>query len=160
VGLPTVLLQVARSLGSLDKAFDRIAHDLEDRLTPQRCIAGLRAHADHRFTPPGSGPEAPLTDVIVHGVDILHPLGRSVAVAPAALHRSLEWLTTGSTKGYLPSSRRRGLTLVATDLDARFGDGNAEIRGPAVALAAGLLGRRSLLGQLDGPGVAVLQGRI
>ena len=33
--------------------------------------------ADSRFTPPGLGPQAPLTDVVVHGQDIRRPLGIS-----------------------------------------------------------------------------------
>ncbi len=160
VSLPTVAVAMARSFGNLGRAFDGIAHDLEHRLSPERCVAGLREHATSRFTPPMSPPEAPLTDVIVHGADMLHPLGRSVAVDPEAITRVLRWLTTANPKGFMPTSRRTGLVLVATDLDERFGEGPAEVRGPAVALAVGLLGRRPVLDQLDGEGVAILAARL
>ena len=70
VSAPAVLFQMARAR-SLDGGFDRVARRLAERLDPAACIAGLRDHADSRFTPPGSGPEAPLTDVIVHGADML-----------------------------------------------------------------------------------------
>ncbi len=160
VGLPTVMLQIARSFGSIDKAFDTVAKDLARRLTPEQSIAGLRANAEHRFTPPGSGAEAPLTDVLVHGADILHPLERTASADPDALAVSLRWLARGKAKGFLPRSRVVGLSFEATDIGVRCGDGSAVVRGPALALCGALVGRRALLDLLSGDGRDVLAARI
>ena len=85
---PTVLVEVVKAR-SLAGGFDRLARRLADTLDPAACVTGLRDHAGSRFTPPGFGPEAPLSDVIVHGADMLQPLGRSVAIDPALRDLSL-----------------------------------------------------------------------
>ncbi|MBX3285356.1 MAG: maleylpyruvate isomerase family mycothiol-dependent enzyme [Acidimicrobiales bacterium] len=160
IKVPTVLIGIVRHRGSIDRAFDQMALDLARRLPPGRCAAGLREHAGHRFTPPMMGPEAPLTDVIVHGNDILAPLGRSVAVAPDALRTSLAWLAKGDAKGFLPRSRVQGLAFEATDVDLRCGSGPAVVSGPALAVITTLLGRRSGVDQLAGDGLALLLERL
>ncbi len=157
--LPTVLIAVARAR-SFDGGFDRVARDLAVSLDPAACVAGLRAHADSRFTPPGFGPEAPLTDVIVHGDDMLQPLGRAAPVAPEALAVSLAWLSSGRAKGFAPKGRVSGLTVQATDLDMRFGSGSSIVSGPAAELCAALCGRRQSIARLSGDGVAVLASRL
>src|ERR1700712_1847205 len=91
---PTFLVEMVKARGSFDRANARLATALARRMDPASCIAGLRAHADHRFTPPGFGPEAPLTDTIIHGIDILQTVGRSVDVAPEALQISLPFMVT------------------------------------------------------------------
>ena len=156
--LSTVLLAVARAR-SLDGGFDRVARNLAASLNPAACIAGLRTHAGSRFTPPGSGPEAPLTDVIVHGDDMLQPLGRAVPVDPEALAVALGWLTSGRATAFAPKGRVAGLTVDATDLDLRFGTGSSTVSGPASALCAALCGRHQAISQLSGDGVAVLASR-
>jgi uncharacterized protein (TIGR03083 family) len=157
--IPTVLIEVvmARSLGG---GFDRLARKIARSLPPAACVAGLRDHADSRFTPPGSGPEAPLTDVIVHGADMLQPSGRSVDVDPVALAISLEFLTRGKAKGFMPRGRVDGLVFEASDLDFRGGPGTAVVRGPALAICTVLCGRRALLDQLSGEGLDTLAARL
>jgi uncharacterized protein (TIGR03083 family) len=159
VSLPKVVLAVTRAR-SLDGGFDRVARDVASRLDPAACIAGLREHADSRFTPPGSGPEAPLTDVVVHGADMLQPLGRSVEIAPDALRTSLTWLARGRAKAFVPRGRVDGLSFEATDIDLRCGNGPAAVRGPALELCGSLCGRASMLGKLSGDGAEVLRTRM
>ena len=124
----TVMVEVVRARG-LDRGFDRVARRVADRLDPAGCVAGLRAHADSRFTPPGAGPEAPLTDVIVHGADILVPSGRAVGVDPVALATTLEYLVGAPAKGFVPKGRTDGLVFEATDLDVRVGLGTTSWSG-------------------------------
>ena len=159
VSMPSMLLEVARAR-SLDGGFDRAAHRVAGRLDPAACVAGLRDNATSRFTPPGSGPEAPLTDVIVHGVDMLEPSGRSVAVDPVALATALEFLAGGRAKGFVPRGRVDGLVFEASDLDVRTGRGALVVRGPAVDLCGVLCGRRALVDRLSGEGLATLVARI
>ena len=156
--IPTVLVEVVKAR-SLAGGFDRLARKIADALPPAACVASLRDHADSRFTPPGFGPEAPLTDVIVHGVDMLAPSGRSVEVDPVALATSLEFLLRGKSKGFVSKGRIGGLAFEASDLDFRGGPGPLVVRGPALALCATLCGRRALLGQLSGEGLDTLSTR-
>ena len=159
VSLPSMLLDMARAR-SLDGGFDRVAHRLAGRLDPAACVAGLRDNAASHFTPPGSGPEAPLTDVIVHGLDTLVPSGRSVAVDPVALATALEFVAGGRAKGFVPRGRVDGLVFEASDVDVRIGHGGMVVRGPAVALCGVLCGRRTLVDRLSGEGLATLVARI
>ena len=159
VSVPTVLVEVARAR-SLAGGFDRLARKLATRLSPEECIAGLRDHAGSRFTPPGSGPEAPLTDLIVHGVDMLQPSGRSVDADPVALAAALEFLTRGNPKTFVPRGRTDGLAFEASDLEFRGGPGPSVVRGPAAAVCATLCGRKALLHELTGEGLATLASRL
>ncbi len=160
VSAPTFLLGVVRARGSIDRAMDRFSREVADRLPPEACVQGLRDHADHRFTPPGAGPEAPLTDVVVHGDDLLRPLGRSVDVAEEASAVVLSWLAGGSARLLVPRSRLADLVFEPTDLDLRVGAGVGVVAGPVRSVIGALVGRRSHLPDLRGDGVAVLAGRI
>lgn len=103
----TLLVGLVMARGNLDKAMDRASRDLANRMSPATCVATLRDHADDRFVPPLMPIEAPLTDLALHGADILRPLGRSVAVAPAGLRVILGCLTSASAK--------RGFRAVSLD---------------------------------------------
>jgi uncharacterized protein (TIGR03083 family) len=158
VSLPKVVVAITRER-SLNGGFDRVACDLAARLDPAACVAGLWEHAHSTFAPPGSGPEAPLTDVLVHGAEMLQPLGRSTDITPDALRASLTWLARGREKGFAPKGRVQGLAFEATDLDLRCGDGPSVVRGPTLALCGALCGRAPMLEQLSGDGVGILETR-
>ena len=159
VSTPALITAVLRS-GGLDRGMHRLSCTLAERLDPGQCVAGLRDHASHRFTPPGSGPEAPLSDVLVHGNDMLYPLGRMVEPDHEALITALGWLSAGRARGFVPRGRAEGLTLRATDLDQTFGSGDRVASGPALALCSVLTGRTSMIEELSGPGVGVLASRL
>ena len=142
VPMPAVIWSVVRS-GGIDRGFDRVAKELALRLTPA-----------------GFGPEAPLTDVIAHGADMLIPLDRSVAIVPEALVTSLTWLVAGKTRGFAPKHRVDGLRFSATDLNLTVGLGDAEVKGPALSLIGTLVGRGTFSEHLDGPGAAILRARL
>jgi len=158
VSVPSLAVAITRSL-SLAGGFDRVARDVAGRLDPAACVRGLRDNAGSHFTPPGYGPEAPLTDVLVHGSDMLVPLGREVDPAPDALAASLEWLVEGKAKAFVARGRVEGLVFEATDLDRSFGAGTGVVRGPALALCGALCGRGVLLDRCTGDGVPVLAAR-
>lgn len=153
------VVELAKALGSFDKANERVAVDLATRLDPAACIAGLRANAESHFTPPMFGPEAPLTDTIVHGGDILQPAGGTVAVAPDALAVSLPFLTTKKARMGFGAVDADGLRLAPTDLDLVVGEGE-ELAGPGRSIVCALAGRRPFLDDLSGPGVEVLRARL
>ena len=135
---------------------DRFSREMADRLDPQGCVDLLRANATSRFTPPGIGVEAPLTDVVVHGADVLRPLGRSRTIAPDALRSALTFVTSPKAAKGFGARPIAGLTVEATDVDVRLGSGDAVVSGPALALCGALLGRADYRSELSGDGVALL----
>ncbi len=160
VSTPAFMVGVLKARGNVDRAMDRFSRDLADRFPPTEWPAMLRANAEDRFTPPGFGPEAPLTDVVIHGADILRPLGRQVDVSADALRTVLGFLTSTQARRTFGTVGREGLALEATDLDLRIGSGDRVVAAPALALCGALLRRRAYLTDLQGPGKEVLTARI
>lgn len=145
VGKPGFALGLLRHRGNFDRFADRWAHDTARSTSPDELVAVLREHADSRFTPPGIGPEAPLTDVVVHGLDIRIPLGLPTSdLDPAALPIVLDFLATSNGKrvGVEPHAFDH-VRLEATDLDWAHGTGTV-LRAPAVDLVAHLCRARTL----------------
>ena len=126
----------------------------------EEIVAGLCEKADSHFTPPGLGPQAPLTDVVVHGQDIRRPLGISRDIDPDRQLLILDFLTgPDASKGFSRKSLLANVKLHATDLNWTFGDGEI-VSGPAEAIMMSLVGRGSALADLSGDGVAVLEQRL
>lgn len=159
VAKPAFLLGVLKARGGIDRAMDRFSLDLAGRHPSSAWPSMLRTNAGHRFTPPGFGPEAPLTDVVVHGADILTPLGRRVDVSTEALRTVFAFLTSSRARSSMGTLDRAGLALEAEDIDVRIGSGDALVQGPALALCGALLRRRAHLDQLRGPGVEAMAAR-
>jgi uncharacterized protein (TIGR03083 family) len=157
VSVPRVVLAVLLSRGDFDRANRRVTRTLA-----RRSFADLRrtlhAGADARFTPPGSGPQAPLVDVLVHGADVRRPLGLHHDVPAPRARAALEFLST-SPRGFVPKGALTGLRLVAQDVGFAHGDG-PEVRGPADALLLAVTGRAAGLDDLAGEGVGVLRSRL
>lgn len=159
VSVPSFAVGLLKARGRFDVANVRFAKDLARRMGPAECIAGLRANAEHRFTPPGFGPEAPLTDVIVHGCDALEPVGRRVDVAADALATSLSFMAARKGSRGFPAPDLSEVRLVPDDVDLVVGGGSLEVTGPGRSMLAALLGRTAMLGDLAGPGVDHLRPR-
>ena len=105
----------------------------------------LRANAAARFTPPGMGPEAPLTDLVVHGLDVRIPLGLPATdLDHDALAATLRFLATRSARHFGgPADAFATRRLAATDVDWSHGTGPTE-RAPATDLIAHLCRARPL----------------
>lgn len=120
-------------------------------------VAYLRAHLVPHGITSWFGGGVGLTDGLIHHQDIRRALGRPRAV-PADRVRPALGFALNSPK--LPSRRHvRDLTLVATDLDWVHGEGTT-VTGPAEALLMAAAGRQDALGDLDGPGAALLADRL
>ncbi len=157
--VPTTISAVMRS-GFRVPRFVQIMTAGAARRSDQELIGLFRERAEHRWSPPGFGLEAPLTDILVHGVDIRHPLGRSHAPDPAALGEGLAFAVQRKAgRGFTTPAQQRGLRFEATDLDWSHGDGPL-VRGPSLPLLVALCGRPAVLDQLEGDGVAVLGARL
>lgn len=156
---PRFFVGIVTSGFNFDRANDRIARAEAAKPTVE-IIGTLRANAEHRFTPPMLGPEAPLTDVLVHGQDMRRPLGINHQFVPDHLVRSLDFVSRGAT-GFVPKKRVAGLRFEADDLSWASGPNDgAVVRGPAEAILLAVTGRPVALDDLDGPGVAILRSRL
>jgi uncharacterized protein (TIGR03083 family) len=129
------------------------------QLPAAEIAASLRDGADHRLSPPVSGPVSGLTDVLVHGGDIRIPLGLPIEPEPHLAALALDFLTGYRALAFGSFGRLRGISLRASDLGRSWGKG-AELRGPAPALMMAACGRGAVLDQLDGPGLPVLRSRL
>lgn len=143
-------------------SFDTVAAQAAkaDGRPPTAMLGVLRAKAESRFKPPGAGAQAPLTDVLVHGLDIRRPLGLDLEVDHRALRTSLDYLLTKTaTKGFVKSGVTEGLRFDATDVDWSGGTG-PRVTGLAEDLLLALTGRRSVLGLLHGDGAEEFRTRL
>ena len=153
-----LLVAVARSGGRLHRANDAMARRAAQR-PPADLVRALRERAGERSSPPGTGPRAPLTDVLVHTADVTHPLGLPHDPPAAHVRPALDFVTTGRPVGFVPRGRLPGLRLVAEDLGASWGEG-AEVTGRGIDLLVAACGRPTALASLAGPGSAVLADRL
>jgi uncharacterized protein (TIGR03083 family) len=156
VSAPAFIVAMVKARGSFDRANERVANDLARRLDPTACVAGLRANAASHFTPPGFGPEAPLTDTIVHGGDILRPLGRTVDVDADALTAALTFVTSRKAARGFGAVDTTGIRIEPDDVDWSAGTG-AVVTGPARSVICALVGRTAFLDDLAGPGADALR---
>jgi len=152
------LVEMAKARFDFNRVNDRIAR--REARTPAELLAAFRAKADTRFHPPGFGPEAPLTDLFVHGRDICVPLGIELPVDPADAGIVGDLVTSArGQRGFGATGRLDGLALRATDLDRTWGAG-AEVVGDAQWLILAATGRAAALDHLAGDGVDVLRSRL
>ena len=144
--------------GDFDRANTWLTRE-QARRTADELAGVLRARAGSRFTPPGAGPEAPLTDLVVHGLDIRRPLGIERAVPADRLRAALGFLTSRAARGIVRRGVLDGLRLEASDVGWEHGDGPA-VRGDAETLLLAITGRPSGPGTLEGDGLATLRERL
>jgi uncharacterized protein (TIGR03083 family) len=144
--------------GGIHRGIDALARRRAQSSAPD-IAAALRRGADHRLSPPVTGPVSGLADVLVHGGDIRIPLGIPFDPNPRLVTLALDFLTGGRALAFVPFGRLRGIGLRSSDVDRSWGRG-AEVRGPAPALMMAVCGRDALFDQLDGPGLELLRNRL
>lgn len=157
VSLPKFMATILLNRGSFDRANSRLAHGQAKRPIAE-IIEVLRRKADSRFTPPGAGPEAPLTDVLVHGLDMRWPLGLSRPLQHERLRTSLTFLASSSAKSNARRGRFSGLRLEAPDIDWIHGEGPT-VSGGAEPLLLAMTGRTVALQHLTGDGLEEFRAR-
>lgn len=158
VGIPRFALTMRACRGDFDRANVRMTRRQARRPT-EALVEVLRRKADSRFTPPGAGPEAPLTDLLVHGLDIRRPLGLTRQVPEARLRTSLTFLTRPQARALVPTGAVEGLRFEASDIDWASGSGPA-VHGDAQSLLLAMTGRTTALERLHGDGLPTLDARL
>ena len=158
VSTPRFVLAVLARGGDFDRANVRLARE-QARRPWAELVEVLRRKAGSRFTPPGSGPEAPLTDLLVHGLDIRRPLGLAREVPAERLRTALAHVTSARGRVGIRKGALTGLQFAADDVDWAHGAG-PPVRGSAEALLLAVTGRATALDQLSGDGVPLLRSRL
>ena len=156
-GLLEAMGATVRARGS----FNRMIHDTAVRQA-ERPVAEypalLRAMVGSRRKAPFVSDLEPLIDQLVHGQDMVVPLGRTrempQAAAAAAAQRAwdLNW-------PFRVKKRLHGFSLSATDHPWAVGEGPV-VEGPVRALLMLVTGRHVVLPELSGPGADELRARL
>ena len=144
--------------GSIDRGIDALARR-RARAPATDIAADLRRQADHRLSPPVTGPLSGLADVLVHGADMRIPLRIPHRPDPRRVARVIDFLTSRTQLGFFPRRRLRGIALRDEDTGQSWGSGEL-IRGPGVAVMLAICGRTIAFADLTGPGVPVLRSRL
>lgn len=144
----TIMSLPIRGGGRADRALARMARRLGGRPVPELADR-LRAAARRR-----SGTSSPrgLGDVLVHGADMLRPVGQEFEVSPQDVVPILDVYSGLFGRLAFHARPARGRRLVATDADWSQGDG-PEIDGRAIDLLLFLANRRQVVAALEGPGL-------
>ena len=159
VGFGRLVLAALRHRGDTDLAVDRVTRRLARRDRTE-IIGLLREHASDEVSPTRVGPMGPFAETCVHLRDIARPLGLAADVPTAHWTTLLDYLCApGAAAALVPPGRLDGLRLEATDAAWSAGPG-ATLSGPVEALGMAVTGRPDALGELRGPGVALLRSRI
>lgn len=156
-GIPEILRLVLRARGDFEKSnmalTDRVVARYGDRLPKM-----LRDNAEHRFTPPGTGPVAPMTDLLIHGQDIRRPLGIERTFDADRLRAALDFLISpASRRGFAPL--RVPVRWVADDIGWESESG-ATVVGTAEAVMLALTRRPVAVDDLSGDGVDVVRAAL
>ncbi len=158
VSLPKMLWKMATNGFDFDKVSDKVAKS--DVRPVTELLDDLRTNAGHRFSPPGFGPEAPLTELVVHGQDIRRPLEFARHVPDDHARVVLDLLVTPkAAKAFAKKGLLTGLRLEVNELEWSYGSGHV-VAGRAEAIIMTLAGRTALLDELTGPGLDELRRRI
>jgi uncharacterized protein (TIGR03083 family) len=147
--------QLASAGFKFDVFADRDAKKL-CALEPDKLIRRLQARTTTTNHPPAPV-IAMLGEIVVHSEDIRRPLGIKHQTPEAALVAVADnW----KKSNLLIGSKRRiaGVHLQATDVNWSHGSGPV-VSGPLQSLVLAMTGRKGALPDLNGDGVAVLEGR-
>lgn len=143
---PAMLLGALRARGDFNRLMDRMAREQGSRPTTE-ILERYRRNATSRRRPPGTKPQDPLVDVLVHSQDIAVPLGREHPM-PAEPARLAARFVVDRGFPYHALRANPGTCFQATDVDFVAGEGDPA-RGPISAILLALTGRRAGLDQLS-----------
>jgi uncharacterized protein (TIGR03083 family) len=155
--VPRLLRAAVRARGSFDRMEVDLTAEQAAAHTTAELVELLRRSADSTRRVLGSGPMDPLMDLVVHGQDVARPLRRHYVSPPEVVAACLAYVAVNRFMG--GPRRLAGVRLVSTDTGWTLGAG-AELRGPDVDLLLVATGRRAGLAALEGPGTAVVAGRL
>ena len=151
VGLGAFVWRVIKARGDFHAANLAIGRELGARPIGE-ITADLRENAAHRFTPPGSGVEAPLSDAWVHAHDMFAPLGITYDVEVDDVMPIVDLMVQKKSRRVRKNDYDERFSWQATDVDwSHVNAGAPEFSGPIAALVLALYGRGDVRNELTGP---------
>jgi uncharacterized protein (TIGR03083 family) len=158
LGVPALVVGLIKARGNFERFSDRYAR-AQSQVPPSELVSLLHREASNRFTPPGFGPEAPLTDSVIHGYDIAIPTYRSFEVPEGTSNLVLDFLVSKKAeRAFTRPGVVTGLRIESSDGTWSYGAGSL-VRGPTRSLLLALTGRSSGFTALEGDGVHALRSR-
>ncbi|MEU3622638.1 maleylpyruvate isomerase family mycothiol-dependent enzyme [Amycolatopsis coloradensis] len=151
-GLKDTILGAIKAKGNWDRMTADQAIGHATRFSPAELVAQIREDAGSDRRSPGAKPIDPLADVLIHGQDIVRPLGRTRPMPVEPAIASLEHILASPFWG--ARKRCKGVRMIATDAGWTGGEGPREVRGPLADLLLVATGRGTGLAALTGPGKA------
>jgi uncharacterized protein (TIGR03083 family) len=119
----------------------------------------LRRNAGSKTTPPRSGYDPILADLVLHDLDVRIPLGIAREIPEDRLAVTFHLLATVPSPGYAVGTRLHRLRFETTDTGWKTGAGPV-VRGPAQAVVMAMSGRTAAWADLAGDGAEMLRNRI
>jgi uncharacterized protein (TIGR03083 family) len=144
---PRFVFEMARSRGNFNRMADRCARR-DGTALPGELAAALRDNERNPWKPPGGGFEGALTHDVIHGLDLVVPLGIDRRVPEDRLRVVLDAITAPAARKHFGTDLS-GIELRADDMDWAFGSGQ-RLTGAAQDLALVLCGRKLPAGRLRG----------
>jgi uncharacterized protein (TIGR03083 family) len=145
---PGMLIGIVRARGDFNRLVDKLAREQGGRPADQ-ILARHERQATSRRRPPGTKPQDPLVDVLVHSQDIAIPLGRShpMPAEPARDAAEFVW-----NRGFPFDARRHhpGIRFSATDVDFTVGEGET-VRAPIADILLTMTGRTRITNEPGTP---------
>lgn len=135
---PGMLIGFVRARGDFNTMMDRLARE-QGAQPVDRILARYERQARSRRRPPGTKPQDPLVDVLVHSQDIAIPLGREHSMPAGPAREAADFVRT---RGYPYDAQRRhaGTRFVATDVDFAAGAGTT-VSAPIADILLAMTGR-------------------
>ncbi|MEZ5380466.1 MAG: maleylpyruvate isomerase family mycothiol-dependent enzyme [Microthrixaceae bacterium] len=158
LSFPRFMAQVVKARFNFDVASDRMARTLAERPV-EDLLATLRANADKSSAVPMFPEDLTVLDATAHAQDVRRGLGLDTQPDAEVVREMLEFMASGKAKPIFDAKVTQGLTIAATDVDFRHGDG-PEVEATAEALMMSLLNRPSVFSELSGMGVGKLVSRL
>ncbi|GAB3724826.1 maleylpyruvate isomerase family mycothiol-dependent enzyme [Amycolatopsis oliviviridis] len=149
-GLKETIIGAIKARGDWDRMTADQAIEHATRHSPAELVAQIREDAGSAHRSPGAKPIDPLADVLIHGQDIVRPLGRTRPMPEQPTIAALEHILASPFWG--ARKRCKGVTMIATDAGWSGGSGPDEVRGPLADLLLAATGRGTGLAALTGPG--------
>jgi uncharacterized protein (TIGR03083 family) len=147
------IVAVARARGSFDQANQELA-TADARRPIGELLSEYRSVIEHCFSPPGWPPGAPLSDILLHSLDVRIPLGLETEQPPEHYEPVMELLFGRAGRSFTRAGRP-AVRWTATDHEWSHGDGRI-VSGTMADITLTAAGRGARLNRLEGDGVANL----
>lgn len=151
------IVAVARARGSFEEANKALAR-VDGRRPVDELLSDYRSVLEHRFSPPGWPQAAPLSDILLHSLDVRIPLGLKPEQPADHYEPVLELLFSRAGRSFARAGRP-AVRWTATDREWSHGAGQS-VCGSIADLALTVAGRGANMDHLKGGGVPAVQAWI